>query len=221
MDKLPEMKGREQMPGLVGMDQAQEKKGMKLWVKILIIVLVVMFLTCGGGFLLLYKMGKNFMRGFTDQETMLKITQSICRIDIPEGYRMNGAFEFAGFKFSMLTYEQNAQEIMLMKIPPSTCSDKELRKSFNNEQFAKQLINQTNRGKRSLEVKNVKSTAKTTINDREFPYALCDMEKDGSPKEGVIGYFNDTAKSGFLIIAYNDPGKYDNDLTVKLLENVK
>ena len=200
----------------------QEQKGMKLWVKIVLIVAIVLFLMCGGGALILYKMGSNFMKGFTDKDTMLKITQSICEIEIPEDYTLKGAFEMAGFKFSMIAHEKSGQEIMLLRMPPSAGSEKDLRKSFDDEKFADQLLSQTGQGSNSLQVKNVKEKKKITINDREFPYALCDMEKDGEKKEGIIGLFNDSiTKKPFLIFAYNNPGSYDNEITITLLESIK
>ncbi|MDQ7825493.1 MAG: hypothetical protein RDV48_22025 [Candidatus Eremiobacteraeota bacterium] len=120
----------------------EEKKGMKPWVKILLIVLGVLILGCGGVFVIAYKWFGGFMKGFTDEGTKKEITRAICAIDIPEGFSIKGAFDIAGYKVSIIDHGGSGQETMLMRIPETTCSDAQLKKSFDDEKFTDSLLKQ-------------------------------------------------------------------------------
>ncbi|GEM_PF-1963077 len=202
----------------------EPKKGMPKWLRVTLIVLGVLILLCGGGIFALYQVAKPFIsgisKGMTDPETKKRVTSEICPIDIPSDYTIEGAFDIAGMKLSMLKYPKNGQQIMFMKLPKSSGSDQEIMKSFGNENFSNELLKQQSGS--SLKIEKVKNQEKVKINGHDFPYVNCDFDQRGKKQEGIMGfYYCPVRKSGFIVFALNDPGKYDNKVTLDLLGDVK
>jgi hypothetical protein len=199
----------------------EEKKGMKPWVKIALIAAAVLFFVCGGGAYLLLKLAGTAMKGVTDEGTKLRVTRSICDIELPAGYKIALGLDMAGIKVSMITHPSTGQEIFLVKIPETGSGKTDMKKAFQDERFANELLNR-NRSGNSLKVKKVKARALARINGHDFPYMLCDYEKQGEAREGIFGYYLCTdTKKDFMVMAYNAPGKYSNECTMRLLSSLK
>jgi hypothetical protein len=199
----------------------EEKKGMKPWVKIVLIVGAVLLFMCGGGTFLLFKLINVTMKGVTDEATKLRVTKSICDIEIPPGYAITLGFAIGGIKISMISHSQSGQEIFMVKIPETGNGKTDMKKAFQDENFANELLKRNQSGS-NIRVKRVRGKAVIKINGHDFPYMLCDYEKQGKDMEGIFGYYLCTnSKKDFMVMAYNAPGKYSNDITMKLLSSLK
>ncbi|MGV8119879.1 MAG: hypothetical protein AB2L14_08980 [Candidatus Xenobiia bacterium LiM19] len=199
---------------------SEPKKGMPTWLKVVLIVLGVMILLCGGGIFAIYQFGKSFVKNATDPEAKKRITSEICPIDVPSDYTIDAALDLAGIKLSMIKYPRNGQQIMFMKLPKSAGSDQDIMKSFGNENFSNELLKQ--QGDKSIRIDKVKENAKVKINGHDFSYVYCDFDQRGKKQEGIMGfYYCPERKSGFIVYALNDPGNYDNKVTLDLLGDVK
>jgi len=197
------------------------KPGMPTWLKVVLIVLGVMLLLCGGGLFGIYQFGKSLVKSATDPETKKRVTSEICKIDIPSDYNIEGAFDLMGMKMSMIKYAKNNQQIMFMKLPKSSGSDQDMLKSFSDENATNQLLGQSGSGNK-LKIEKVKSRETVKINGHDFPFVQCDFDQRGKKQEGIMGYYYcPESKSGFLVFALNEPGSYDNSVTLNLLGDIK
>jgi hypothetical protein len=201
----------------------EEKKGMKPWVKVLLIVAVVMLFFCGGGLLLVWKMISPFTRGITDDKTKMETVRKICDIDVPSQYKVFLAMDLGMMKMAMFQHPGSSQQIFFISLPEDGKKKnmKDFKQAFDDPDFANKLMGQNAKGN-SMKIETIREKTSVKIKGHDFPYALCGFDKQGKKMDGIMGvYYCPESNKGFWVMAMNNPGKYDNKVTLDLMEGLK
>jgi hypothetical protein len=202
----------------------EQKQGMKPWVKVLLIVGVVLLFFCGGGALLLWHFISPFTKGITDNKTKLETVKKICDIEVPNQYQIFLAMDLGMLKMAMFNHPASSQQIFFITLPDDKkgkTNMKDLKKAFDDPEFINKLMSR-NSSSSSLKIESIREKRTDKVKGHEFPYALCGFDRQGRKMDGIVGLFYcPDSNKAFMVMAMNNPGKYDNKVTLDLMESLK
>ena len=180
-------------------DGGEPKRGMSTGVKVLLILGgvfgVLAVLCCGAGIYLFNKFSKAMT---TDPAQVAAIQQDIAGINLPEGFKPQGGFDWTlGIKIKAAIYSRSGSEMLMLMQMPSTASEEEMRQQMQDS-LAKQGK------KQELRVES-RETRTVIIDGKEVPFEFTKGTQEGSGRamRQVIGVF--PGRDGTAMLMYTAP----------------